>query len=349
MSEIVPHKKVIERAGRFRQYNAEVAQLDFNDGTCPVRIKLSDGTEDYGTCLGCHDTPCMILSVDDLTLPEVLSAFPGDPTRYVCPTRALSWNESGTVLVIDDELCIGCCLCVARCPYGAISSTVEGNAVVEKSDPGGLTTMLDELEETTGHTKPERIGLIVPVRSPAMKRILGSMGSIGDTETTQFVRNLLIECGITCRTRRKGDTNMRIDGLVGFTNGRLGVLEIELGNSVLDSPRALLEDIAVLHGRYGIDVNSIEAVSVILGLPNARSEYFQVIADIEKVLGIRCRTLTIGALLTVLWNNLKIGAFKESLFMTLPSNTNLLIGMRKYISDTIPATEPYPGAYRPSK
>jgi hypothetical protein len=47
-----------------------------------------------------------------------------------------------------------------------------------------------------------------------------------------------------------------MDGVLGLSDGRLGVLEIELGNAVLDSPRFLLEDVAVLHGRYGIEVRN---------------------------------------------------------------------------------------------
>jgi len=104
-----------------------------------------------------------------------------------------------------------------------------------------------------------------------------------------------------------------------------------------------------LHGRYGIDVEQIDPVSVILALPNARSEYFQVIADIEKVLCLRCRTLPIGALLAVLWQFQTIDGFPGNLFMTSSADTDFWPAMRQFISALIAPDQPYAGAYRPSK
>ena len=347
MSEVVPHKKAIYRAGKFREYHATFKRLDFHEGALPVKVCLVDRTEGRGTCLGCHDAPCMMLNADDLTLPEALSDFPGNPNRGVCPTRAISWNDDKEAVSINVD-CIGCGLCVARCPYGAISLTSAGKAVVETSDPDKLTVAPGKEATAAEHAKPQRVGQLGKARSPALHRMPESIGTLTDLESSQFVRNLLIECGIRCRTRRRGDTNIRMDGVLGLANGRLGVLEIELSIAVLESPRALLEDIAVMHGRYGIEVKLIDPVSIILGLPNVRSEYFQVIADIEKVLGIQCRTLTIGCLLSVLWRFQKIDGFPGDLFMTSPVDTDLLPAMKRFISELTPP-QPYAGAYRPSK
>lgn len=38
-----------------------------------------------------------------------------------------------------------------------------------------------------------------------------------------------------------------------------------------------------------------------LSLPNRRSEYWQIIEDIEKVVGLKINTLSIGALLLASW------------------------------------------------
>jgi ferredoxin len=347
MSEVVPHKKSIYRAGKFREYRAPAEQLDFGEGALPVKVRLADKTNGRGTCLGCHDAPCMMLSAGDTALPEALSDFPGDPNRGVCPTHAISWNDESEAVFIN-AACIGCGLCAARCPYGAISLTAEGKAVVEISDPDKLTAVRANEPDPAEHANPQRVGQLGKVRSPALHQMPESIGMLNDIESSQFVRNLLIECGISCRIRRRGDTNIRMDGVLGLSNDRLGVLEIELSIAVLESPRALLEDVAVLHSRYGIEVERIDPVSVILGLPNARSEYFQVIADIEKVLGIRCRTLTIGCLLAVLWRFQTIDGFTENLFMTSPVDTDLLPAMKRFISELIPP-QPYSGAYRPSK
>lgn len=349
MSEVVPHKKVLSRAGKVRDCRARVERLDFDKGARPVKVRLSDGTEGRGTCLGCHDTPCMTLGPGDTVLPEALSDFPGDPAREVCPTRALSWNDGSEVIVVNADACIGCGLCAARCPYGAISVTADGKALVETSDPDGLTGVCARESNLAEHPKPERVGQLGGIGSRALRQMPESVAGLGDLESSQFVRNLLVGCGILCRTRRRGDTNIRMDGVLGLADGRLGVLEIELGNAVLESPRALLEDVAVLHGRYGIEVGKIDPVSVILALPNARSEYFQVIADIERVLGVRCRTLTVGSLLAVLWRFERIDGFPEDLFMTVPGDTDLWPAMKRFVCASIPTDESYGGAYRPFK
>ena len=98
--------------------------------------------------------------------------------------------------------------------------------------------------------------------------------------------------------RRKGDTNIRMDGLLHFASGT--DWRFRIGNrsaAVLESPRALLEDIAV----YSTDdstcpwlTSSPSASSA--ALPNVRVEYYQVMDDISKVLVYpMSRTLTFGA------------------------------------------------------
>ena len=41
------------------------------------------------------------------------------PCREACPVEAISRNEMGLVL-IDEELCIGCKECLEACPFGAM-------------------------------------------------------------------------------------------------------------------------------------------------------------------------------------------------------------------------------------
>jgi ferredoxin len=349
MSELVHHKQRINWSGTLRRYAAAVKRLDFSDGAKPVEVELVNSERGRGTCLGCHDAPCMVLGESDFVLPEVLSEFPGDPGADVCPTRAVLWNETGTAVTVQRDLCIGCGLCVARCPYGAISVDAEGKAIVEANDPDRLTTERDLKSAVSGHVTPERIGRIGPPGAAVLRRMAEAVAALSDTASAQLVRNLFLACGVECRIRRRGDTNIRMDGVLGTAEGRLGVLEIELASAALESPRALLEDVAVLHSRYGIRVDQIDPVSVVLGFPNVRSEYFQVIADIEMVLRLRCRTVTVGAIVAVVWSLSKIDGFKDDLFFIVPGRADLLPVMKRHISPAIADAEPYPGAYRPSK
>jgi NAD-dependent dihydropyrimidine dehydrogenase PreA subunit len=349
MSELVPHKQRINWAGTLRRYAARVVRLNFADGAQPVQVRLENGTEGRGSCLGCHDAPCMLLHEQDGVLPEALNEFPGDPASDVCPTRAVVWNDKVTAVTVHRDLCIGCGLCVARCPYGAISVDGEGKAIVETRDPDRLTSGSDLKTVASTHDQPERLGQIGRPGAAVLAKLPDAVAALNDAIASQLVRNLFLTCGVKCRVRRRGDTNVRMDGVIGTADGRVGVLEIELASAALESPRALLEDVAVLHSRYGIRVDQIDPVSVVLSIPNVRSEYFQVIADIEKVLNVRCRTLTIGALVSVVWNLARINGFTHDLFFVVPGRTDLLRAMEGEISSAIVDEQPYPGAYRPSK
>ena len=241
MSEVVPHRRAREPDGKVCEYRAPVTGRNFNGGLQPVIIELEDVAKGRGTCLGCHDAPCMMLAAEDMALPEVLREFPGDPSRNVCPTGAIAWDTSDEFAVVNSDACIGCGLCVARCPYGAISLTPEGTAVVESGDPDDLTVAAHGDSSAIGHARAQGVGLIGPINLPVVRQIPKSIDNLNSHVGTRFIRNLLIECGIKCRTRRPGDTNVRMDGVLATTDGRLGVLEIELGNAVLESPRELLE------------------------------------------------------------------------------------------------------------
>lgn len=342
MSDFVVHKGQ-RAAGTFaRHYGADVTDVHYGHGK-RTAVTLADGRVGAGTCLGCGDAPCMEKDDSELTLFGALDAFPGDPSRDVCPTRAIRWDgEHSTALVVAED-CIGCGLCVSRCPYGAISLKDGQTASVETADPGGLAVT----DATKGeHPEVKRNGEIATLAAPAAANLPATVGALDDGRTTLLVRNLLNEIGLNARTRRRGDTNMRIDA-VGFSrSGRPFVAEIETGAGVLESPRALLEDVAVLHSRYGYAADGIDPVSVILAFPNVRSEYYQVIRDIENVLGLRCRTVTVGALVAMLWNFVKLDGFHGDAFTMGEGVIDLAdcLGVKQ-----AKLIEPYPGAFKPAK
>jgi len=100
-----------------------------------------------------------------------------------------------------------------------------------------------------------------------------------------------------------GDTNVRMDLMLGSSNGKIGVAEVEFGNGILDIPRNILDSLAVMSNRYGHDLQDIHPVSICESLPNKRSEYWQVVKDIRVVLDIKVATLSFGALMIALWNH----------------------------------------------
>ncbi len=342
MSDFVVHKGR-RAAGTFmRHYGADVVDVYFGHAE-RTAVMLVDGRAGAGTCLGCGNAPCMEKNDSELTLFGALEAFPGDPSQDVCPTRAIRWDgENSAALIVADD-CIGCGLCVSRCPYGAISLDDGLTASVETADPDGLAVAGATKGE---HPEVHRIGEIATLAAPAAANLPATVGALDDGRTTLLVRNLLNEVGLNARTRRRGDTNMRIDA-VGFSrSGRPFVAEIETGAGVLESPRALLEDVAVLHSRYGYSVDGIDPVSIILSFPSVRSEYYQVIRDIENVLGLRCRSITVGALVALVWNFVKLDGFDGDAFTMGDGVINLADSLGL---DDAKIIEPYPGAFKPAK
>ena len=81
------------------------------------------------------------------------------------------------------------------------------------------------------------------------------------------------------------------------------MVEIEFGKDTLDASRGILDDIAVLNTRYNIPKEQNNPLVVCLQLPNARQGYWQVVKDIKVVENIKINTISIGALLILLWNN----------------------------------------------
>ena len=73
-----------------------------------IRVtSLGRGVDIPVTCLNCEDPPCM----------------------NVCPTGALSRNDRDAMVMVNDDLCIGCTMCVNACPAGAVFlDPVEGVA-----------------------------------------------------------------------------------------------------------------------------------------------------------------------------------------------------------------------------
>lgn len=349
MSDVIPHTRAFVRLHNLRAFTSEPVAVDFRDGHQRPTVHLRDGQHGAGSCMGCYNSPCMKLHSSELATPKELETFPGDPDLDVCPTGAISWKEDLSSPAVTADKCIGCGLCAARCPYGAISLLPSGVAIVHGDDPDSLTTAGTDTNEETPQIATAHRGALGKGETPSLFHFPASVSKLNDNASSLLVRNLLTQVGISCRIRRKGDTNMRIDAVGSLDDGRIAVIEIELSNAALESPRALLEDVAVLHGRYKIDVSRIDPISVILSLPNARSEYYQVIDDIYKILEVRCRTITVGALLSIVWQFGRIKTFGHDLFLTSTNGTDLGTGMRKYISGKLSQIEPYQGSLYTAK
>jgi hypothetical protein len=163
-----------------------------------------------------------------------------------------------------------------------------------------------------------------------------------------FVRNIFISLGCNALTSRVGDVYTRLDGIYESSEGTIGAIEIEFEKDTLGAVRNILDDIAVLHSRYNFDKNRNHSVVVCLQLPNERQGYWQVVKDIKKIEKIEVNTITVGALLILMWNNVLFDP-KINSFYADYDNKTIRIQLEKCLDRLINLDEGVLGLLEPIK
>ena len=307
MSKILTAKEV-----RTEIYVYDTLQVDavrFNDNG---NILIADGEEAASCCLNCANPRCMFIN-EEASQCTKFHDIAGSVDLHMCPSRAISVGERS--IEIDKSKCMGCGLCARACPVAAIT-VVNGKAEVHKYSNEKCIRKLPVTEKAIEeqerflieceHIKKQ--GMILHESDAVMKNIHKYVHFLNQDKQNIFVRNLFILLGNHVTIARKGNVYMRLDGFYQNENG-YGVLEVETGSDALDVARAILDDIAVLNSRHGISMKDNDPLAVCLYLPNKRTDYWQVVKDIKEVTGIKIRTLTIGALLLMLWNHVELQDF----------------------------------------
>jgi ferredoxin len=273
-----------------------------------TRLNMYDGRHVDGFCIGCIEPRCINYTESELKLIDII--IPQDSNDIVCPFYAIGFNSITGLLEIDPTSCTGCGMCIKRCPFGALS-IIDNKAIVNYDN-----AMQPQLNNHINPTKTlnvitnryldiKKIGKIREVSEKNLDGVLSAF-DIGSKDVhfpNILTRNLLIENGLRTIIRRKGDNIIRFDG-ISQGDGKLFILEIEFAKDVLEAPRAILDDLAIVYDKLGISRNEFNPIIVLNELPNKRAEYWRVIDDIYNVLGIHIDTITIGGLLILLWSNL---------------------------------------------
>jgi len=293
----------------------------------PAKIILQNGEAVTGSCLNCPDTPCLKYQEEEL-VNNSFPSFPQDKILNVCPTEAIILDADTGSPTIDSSRCIACGLCASRCPIGAIyfkEQLITPSYAEEKiKEPVAIintnsSNYIKDIEQDIGNKLLEKInnkkallkslpreGALINESDKIFTKIYRKIVNISvDAQFPNILsRNLLLQTGISCSIRRKGDVNLRMDAVLGSYGASGGVLEIELTLSgILDSPRNILDNIAVLNSRYDASIKTLTPLIISMSLPNYRTEYYRVIKDINNVLDIKINSLTIGALFIFVWNN----------------------------------------------
>lgn len=298
------------RTGRVTlTHNSRPIQLSWEKANRPAQIVMADGTTGEGACIRCADAPCILYREAELYFTG-MPAFPGDLDSRVCPTNAITWPTDNLAPTIEADKCIGCGLCLRRCPVGAIHFS-NGSATLSSTVDGlwketGVSDTATTENVAAQFAKVPRSGACEPVTDASIERfqtrLLDSRAKNDAQYPNHIARNLLIASGFSSTMRRRGDVNARMDLLIGFPEGVIAVGEVEGdSNAMIDTPRNILDDAAVMLSRYSIDRSKLGAVIVGFGLPNQRSEYWQIVEDIAATTGLKISTVSIAALVMGVW------------------------------------------------
>ncbi|MFH1579757.1 MAG: 4Fe-4S binding protein [Thermoplasmatota archaeon] len=304
--ELAPGQKVVSVASSFHK---------------PTEILLKSGKHVNSCCVRCKPAFCTRFLEGEIKSNDngFTGSFPFDTNLAVCPVTAISTGNDGTPIVRCDD-CIGCGLCAARCPVGAIHidrikrvavvSRETGGVFVAASGDSGPKETLEHIRSLSRESGPPEIS------SKFLIDLLGRLQECGaDTPNFEnhFTRNLLIQLGIPCKMRRVGDQNLRMD-LFAEKEGSVLVAEVDFNpQNLVATPRGILDDVAVLHSRHGVELHSIVPIVFCNRFPNKRSDYYEIMKDIRVITGVRPHTVSVCALLVMMLTGtrIKISRFKD--------------------------------------
>lgn len=272
----------------------------------PAIAHFPDGRNMQLGCIGCTNPKCMRFDPKDIMCGEVEN-FPNDKSLDVCPVEAIQWDSDSDTPIIDTQKCINCGICINRCPIGAVyfdgvvkvNKDISDNQIRRSADNATVILQKQQIEELEDIRKS---GISVMESDQLLEAIYEKLMGIRSNYHNIIARNLLISLGCRSAMRRIGDVYTRMDAVYASADNCFGAVEVEFGRETLDASRGILDDIAVLYTRYGIEKDENTPLVICLQLPNARQGYWQVVKDVKTVEDIPISTITIGALMLLNWN-----------------------------------------------
>lgn len=283
--------------------------------------------EIVGCCCNCKEKYCLTYSSTELNS-NFFNSFPHNTSRRVCPTDSISISKGNAE--IDNSKCIGCGICISRCPFSAFAFNANtGKCYVQNNKTKVSDTLLaQEIQIKRLRSIPAEKNydnISVPFINERSLRI------INNTDAPEIiVRNYLVNLGITTNVNAQGNQHNRIE-FFALVDETFLIGECETSNDVLSVSRRILDDLAVMVSRYSVNVDSIIPLAVINRLPNKRTDYYEVIEDIKKVIGVQINTISYAGLffLNLFGCNLSIEDFKD--FILNRKSSDLCIILQRFI------------------
>ena len=309
---------------------------------CIDAIIIKDGFSGFeinhkpfkGACCGCTSKTCASYSEEEI-YSEIFSAFPKNPSKRVCPTDAITFKNG--YAYIDSNLCIKCGLCVHRCPYAAIQFSLENNTCSINTARNSIFIKQSEIEQTKDildlKTKPRKILIdnIPFTFADTLSKKLETYSNRYPDLSEIVVRNTLLNLGICCNTNAEGNNHNRIEFFAECEDYFI-IGESQISNAdTLSVTRRILDDLAVLISRYQFEKDKLIPLAVVNGFPNKRTDFYEVIEDINNVIKVQVVTLSYHALfvLNLFKPHISVRHFKS--FVINRTKDSLLSPMKRII------------------
>ncbi len=276
---------------------SDVKALVRSTTNAPAKYTFTGG-ELVSCCVNCADKPCL-----KFTSAELPANAPPHAQR-VCPTDAIQYSDRERRVVVTDA-CIGCNLCVLRCPVGAIfvekngkANTLPFNADGYKDAPVTETSALLKLPTTIAVPRAEE--------GSAIRRSITMQRGTDKAEFYPLTGSLLTSIGLYTVVSRAGDTNNRMDAVV--------VDKVESMPAEIKSPgeveyinvkavRQAVENKVVMTARKMFPTTKdTSTLAIGYSYANDRSDVEELVEDIAKTFGINVGLVSIEVLYILVWN-----------------------------------------------
>lgn len=322
---------------KYYTLSKEINEIIISDDFSGYNTKESRSIK--GSCMSCESRYCLVYSNEEIS-PEKFIGFEKNSTRRVCPTNAIKIGEDNRA-EIDKKLCVLCGLCIHRCPYAAIQFSIEKKSCYINKN----------VEISKENTKANQDKEIIYLRklnininfstltksfsSEYQKRIINEAKKYSDLSEI-IVRNTLINLGYKCATKPAGNNYIRTEFFTEIDNKVL-IGESEITNTdTLSVCRRILDDISVLISRYDFVKEDILPLAIINGLPNKRTDYYEVVTDIKNILDVQIYTITYYILFVIQLYKLPFNVDSIKQFIVNKNGSNLteaVMSLKKNIKE----------------
>ena len=154
-------------------------------------------------CVRCEERWCA-------RFPEV-SAGVLKTASGVCPTDAIRFTAEGEATIGD--ACVGCGLCVLRCPYGAIALEATGRAFVER-DTADFVSASGEDVRMLREKVPLHLDVAPETRDDFFNGVISRLGTERKDTYYALVARLLTMAGVPTDVPSHGQNPARFDAVI---------------------------------------------------------------------------------------------------------------------------------------